>query len=103
MTRVRKRAHILIPMVTLIPSDEHLPFQLCRIQLPVRLAYSMTINIGQGQTFEKVGLQLVKPVFTYGQLYVALSRTTTEEGVRLKLQETEEQGFDNGMAFTKNI
>ena len=103
MTRVQKRAHILIPMVTLIPSDEHLPFQLCRIQLPVRLAYSMTINKGQGQTFEKVGLHLVKPVFTYGQLYVALSRATTEEGVRLKLQETEEQGFDNGMAFTKNI
>ena len=94
---------VFIPKVTLRPSDVHLPFQLCRIQLPVRLAYSMTINIAQGQTFQKVGLDLPKPVFAHGQLYVALSRATTEDGVRVKLEETKEQGFRNGIAFTKNV
>ena len=63
----------------------------------------MPINKAQGQTFQKVGLDLPKPVFEQGQLYVALSRATTEEGVRVKLQETEEQGFLNGLAFTKNV
>ena len=69
----------------------------------MRLAYSMTINKAQGQTFQKVVLDLPKPVFAHGQLYVALSRATTGEGVRVQLQETEEQGFHNGMAFTQNV
>jgi ATP-dependent exoDNAse (exonuclease V) alpha subunit len=34
----------------------------------------MTINKSQGQTFNKVGILLDRPVFAYGQLYVALSR-----------------------------
>ena len=82
MSRVRKTARILIPKIYLIPSDEHLPFQLCCIQLPVRLAYSITINKAQGQTFQKVRLHLPKLVFAHGQLYVALYRATTEEGVQ---------------------
>ena len=43
---------VLTPKVMLRPSNVHLPFQLCRIQLPVPLAYSMTINKAQGQTFQ---------------------------------------------------
>ena len=72
---------VLIPKVLLGPSDVHMPFQLCRIQLPVCLAYSMTISKAQGQPFQNVGLELPKPVFAHGQLYVALSRATTEKGV----------------------
>ena len=34
----------------------------------------MMINKSQGQTFELVGVDLRHPVFTHGQLYVALSR-----------------------------
>ena len=49
-----------------------------------------------------MGLDLPKPIFAHGQLYAALSRATTEEGVRVKLQETEEKGFHNGMASTQN-
>ena len=34
----------------------------------------MTINKAQGQTYKRVGLWLLTPVFSHGQLYVALSR-----------------------------
>jgi hypothetical protein len=36
--------HILIPCITLSPSDLQLPFQLKRRQFPVSLAFAMTIN-----------------------------------------------------------
>ena len=36
----------------------------------------MTINKAQGQTVQHVGLDLHTPVFSHGQLYVALSRCT---------------------------
>ena len=65
---------VLSPRIKFVPSDCSLPFILQRIQFPVRLSYSMTINKAQGQTFTKLGLFLDKPVFSHGQLYVALSR-----------------------------
>lgn len=40
----------------------------------MRPAFAMSINKAQGQTMTRVGVFLPKPVFTHGQLYVALSR-----------------------------
>ncbi|KIN97682.1 hypothetical protein M404DRAFT_159715 [Pisolithus tinctorius Marx 270] len=50
---------------------------------PVHLAYSMTINISQGQTVQHVGLDLRTPVFSHGQLYVALSRCTHPRNIKM--------------------
>jgi ATP-dependent exoDNAse (exonuclease V) alpha subunit len=63
-----------IPRIPLIGSDGSLPFHIKRLQFPIRLAFSMTINKSQGQTFDKVAIHLEKHVFAHGQLYVALSR-----------------------------
>ena len=64
--------------------DTDLPFALRRYQFPVRLAWAMTINKSQGQTFgERIGIFLNKPVFAHGQLYCALSRATRSEHVRI--------------------
>ena len=55
-------------------SDANLPFTLQRIQFPLRLSDSMTINKSQRQSFDHVGIFLPEPEFSYGQLYMAFSR-----------------------------
>uniref|UniRef100_A0A1B0CJG7 ATP-dependent DNA helicase n=1 Tax=Lutzomyia longipalpis TaxID=7200 RepID=A0A1B0CJG7_LUTLO len=54
--------------------DEELPFILKRVQFPVRLAFSITINNSQGQTLKVAGIDLRHDCFSHGQLYVAASR-----------------------------
>ena len=60
----------------------------------------MTINKAQGQTFDKVGIYLPKPVF---QLYVAFSRARALEDVRVKVKDTDQQGKMQAKIVTKNI
>ena len=50
----------------------------------MRLAYSMTINKAQGQTFDKVGIYLPAPVFSHGQLHVALSRAKSFKDIYMQ-------------------
>ena len=51
----------------------------------------MTINKAQGQTLARVGVYLPKPVFTHGQLYVALSRVGGPELIRVLIEAGELQ------------
>lgn len=49
-------------------------------QFPMRLGYAITIHKSQGKTYDKVNL-IPNCIFNEGQLYVALSRVTTCEGL----------------------
>ena len=53
-------------------------------QLPFRLAWAVTIHKSQGQTFNGITVDLGRGAFAAGQTYVALSRSTTLEGIVLR-------------------
>lgn len=52
-------------------------------QLPVKLAWALTIHKAQGKTFNNIFVDLGAGAFAPGQVYVALSRCTTREGLKL--------------------
>ncbi len=53
-------------------------------QIPVRLAWAITIHKSQGKTFDQVKIDLGRGSFASGQTYVALSRCRTFEGISLE-------------------
>jgi hypothetical protein len=94
----------LLPRVSLdTSSDVSIPFNLCRRQFPVKLAYGMTINKSQGQTFDQVGLLLPEPVFTHGQLYVACSRVRSGNTLKVQVINGPKQGKTDAGIVTDNV
>lgn len=52
-------------------------------QLPVRLAYAVTIHKAQGLTLDKVYIDLDRGMFAHGQAYVAFSRARSLDGLEI--------------------
>ena len=84
---------ILIPCITIGPSDTELPFTLKHHQLPLWPCFAVSTNKAQGQTLQFVGIYLPDDVFTHGQLYVAFSRVTDPSALAVCLNNP----------FTRNI
>jgi len=53
-------------------------------QYPLKLAWAVTVHKSQGKTFDRVVLDIDRGMFAHGQMYVALSRCTTLDGLVLK-------------------
>lgn len=54
-----------------------------RVQFPVRLAFAVTVHRSQGQTLDRVVLDLRRDVFMHGCLYVGLSRVRNSNDVKI--------------------
>ena len=85
--------------MNLILSDPGLPFKFRRRQFSLTLCFVMTINKSQGQSLSRVGVNLLKSVFTHGQLYVAVSRVTSRKGLKLLILDED----NNVCKETKNV
>ncbi|XP_062000159.1 uncharacterized protein LOC133717461 [Rosa rugosa] len=88
-----------IPRIIFTATENKWPFIFKRRQFPVRPCYAMTINKSQGQSLNQVGIYLLEPVFTHGQLYVALSRVTSRSGLKILIN----NNSDIPNKYTKNI
>jgi hypothetical protein len=77
---------VYIPGICLTTRDPKWPFNLHRRQFPIRICYAMTINKSQGQTLAAVGLYLKTLVFTHGQFYVVVSRVTSQEALKILIE-----------------
>ena len=82
-----------IPRITLMPTEGQTGFAFllkCH-QFPVNLAFALTINKAQGQSVKEVGIDLRIPVFSHGQLYVALLHATNSQNIHVLLPDTDRE------------
>lgn len=94
---------ILIPRIRLNSADPDIPFQLSRLQFPIALSFAMTINKAQGQTFNTVAIDLRHPVFSHGQLYVALSRARFFDSIRCILEPDKKTNRTKNVIFREVV
>ena len=90
---------VMIPRIKIDSDISQSSVAFTRKQFPVRLAFAMTINKSQGQTLDFVGLYLPSPVFSHGQLYVAMSRVKSPHLLKVYIEGLSE----GGTSTTQNV
>lgn len=95
-----KGLKVFLPRIPHHDKSKDFPFTVIRRQFPLRLCFSVTVNKGQGQENERVGIYLPKSVFSHGQLYTAMSRAKRQESVKVYIEENEE-GYTKNIVYTE--
>ncbi|KAH9070485.1 hypothetical protein Ae201684P_002842 [Aphanomyces euteiches] len=103
MNGSHKNKIVYIPRTTTIHDGEqnNYPFELRRRQFPVQVAFAMTIHKAQGQTISHVGVYLPEPVFSHGQLYVAMSRAQAKGTINFLVANGQYEGLPG--IYTRNV
>ena len=91
---------VFIPRITIDAPDD-LPVNLYCCQFPICLTFVMTINKSQGQSIINVNIDLCSPVFSHGQLYVALSRCTAADRIKVISPQDSDTTHTSNVIFTE--
>jgi len=83
ITRNNVGKRVFIPCIIMSPSGTDWPFVLCRRQFLVQVAFIITINKSQGQTLNNMGVYFSSPIYSHGQLYVAISQVTSNANIKI--------------------
>ncbi|XP_058733568.1 uncharacterized protein LOC131605199 [Vicia villosa] len=84
---------IYITRMSLSLSQSPWPFKLIRRQFPIIVSFAMTINKPQGQSLDYVCLYFPKDVFSQGQLYVAMSRVKSKNGLKILIHDKDKKAL----------
>ena len=91
---------LLIPRIKFLPKDKKMPYEMQRIQFPVRGGFGITHFRVQGQTYMIVGINLTHQFFSHGQLYVALSRVGSGKRVKIfQLPNDKTKGYMKNVVY----
>lgn len=88
-----------IPFISIKNKNHIFPFK--RTQFSIPLSFATTINKVQGHTLDYVKIYLPEPIFSHGQLCVALSRVKTSSLIKILIRPTLASKLDYNC--TKNI
>ena len=100
-----KNKVLILPRIPMRYGGQSFPFELTRLQFPLKVAFALTINRAQGQSAAKCGILLPKNVWTHGQIYVAFSRCGNPNNVFVWAEQSqfEEYGLQPEKKYVKNV
>lgn len=102
LSGIHRGKSAFIPRISICTTaSSGLPFTLRRHQFPIRVAFSISINKSQGQSLRYVGIYLHTPVFTHGQLYVALSRANDHRNIYISLPSYNIVSWTDNIVYTE--
>ncbi|XP_014674745.1 PREDICTED: ATP-dependent DNA helicase pif1-like [Priapulus caudatus] len=95
---------LLIPRISISPSEKIFPFTMIRRQFPIRPCFAMTVNKSQGQSLHRVGVYTVKDFFSHGQFYVTASRVGSARQLKIlavDAKDTSKRSVMNNVVYTE--
>ena len=100
-----KNKVLILPRIPMRYGGERFPFELTRLQFPLKIAFALTINRAQGLSAVKCGILRPKNVCTHGQIYVAFSRCGNPNNVFVWAEQSQfkDYGLDNDKKYVKNV
>jgi ATP-dependent DNA helicase PIF1 len=96
---------LILPRIPTRYGGQSFPFELTRLQFPIKIAFALTINRAQGQSAKRCGILLPKNIWTHGQIYVAFSRCGNPDNIFVWAEQSqfEEYGLDKSKKYVKNV